>query len=48
MYDQNSTIPLGFLLADFSINLEVIAEHSVNNGYFGGIKGHEYTWVVRQ
>ncbi|MCY3693015.1 MAG: ABC transporter substrate-binding protein [Chloroflexota bacterium] len=48
MYDQNATIPLGFLFAEFGINPEVIAEYSVNNSYFGGMKGHEYTRVVRQ
>ena len=48
MYDQNATIPLGFLFAEFGINPDVIAEYSVNNSYFGGMKGHEYTKVVRQ
>ena len=48
MYDQNATIPLGFLFAEFGINPEVVAEYSVNNSYFGGMKGHEYTKVVRQ
>ena len=48
MYDQNATIPLGFLFAEFGINPEVIAEYSVNNSYFGGMKGHEYTRVVRK
>ena len=48
MYDQNATIPLGFLFAEFGINPKVIAEYSVNNSYFGGMKGHEYTQVVRQ
>ena len=48
MYEQNATIPLGFLFAEFGINPEVIAEYSVNNSYFGGMKGHEYTRVVRQ
>ncbi|MXZ92667.1 MAG: ABC transporter substrate-binding protein [Chloroflexi bacterium] len=48
MYEQNATIPLGFLFAEFGINPEVIAEYSVNNSYFGGMKGHEYTKVVRQ
>ena len=48
MYDQNATIPLGFLFAEFGINPEVIAEYSVNNSYFGGMKGHEYTRVVRR
>ena len=48
MYEQNATIPLGFLFAEFGINPEVIAEYSVNNSYFGGMKGHEYTKVVRK
>ena len=48
MYEQNATIPLGFLFAEFGINPEVIAEYSVNNSYFGGMKGHEYTRVVRR
>ncbi len=48
MYDQSATMPLGFLFAEFGINPEVIAEYSVNNSYFGGMKGHEYTKVVRQ
>ena len=48
MYDQNATMPLGFLFAEFGINPEVIAEYSVNNSYFGGMKGHEYTQVVRK
>ena len=48
MYDQNATIPLGFLFAEFGINPEVVAEYSVNNSYFGGMKGHEYTRVVRK
>ncbi len=48
MYDQSATIPLGFLFAEFAINPDVIAEYSVNNSYFGGMKGHEYTEVVRQ
>ena len=48
MYEQNATMPLGFLFAEFGINPEVIAEYSVNNSYFGGMKGHEYTKVVRQ
>jgi ABC-type transport system substrate-binding protein len=48
MYAQNATMPLGFLLAEFGINPEVIAEYSVNNSYFGGMKGHEYTKVVRR
>ncbi len=48
MYDQSATIPLGFLFAEFGINPEVIAGYSVNNSYFGGMKGHEYTQVVRQ
>ena len=48
MYDQNATMPLGFLFAEFGINPEVIAEYSVNNSYFGGMKGHEYTKVVRR
>ena len=48
MYEQNATMPLGFLFAEFGINPEVIAEYSVNNSYFGGMKGHEYTRVVRQ
>ena len=48
MYEQNATIPLGFLFAEFGINPEVIAEYSVNNSYFGGMKGHEYTRVVRK
>lgn len=48
MYEQSATIPLGFLFAEFGINPEVIAEYSVNNSYFGGMKGHEYTRVVRQ
>ena len=48
MYDQSATIPMGFLFAEFGINPEVIAEYSVNNSYFGGMKGHEYTKVVRQ
>lgn len=43
MYDQNSTIPLDVLFADFSINPEVIAECSGNDRYFGGMKGHECT-----
>ncbi|CAI7998156.1 Periplasmic dipeptide transport protein [Geodia barretti] len=47
MYEQNATIPLGFLFAEFGINPNVIAEYSVNNSYFGGMKGHEYTKVVR-
>ena len=47
MYEQNATMPLGFLFAEFGINPEVIAEYSVNNSYFGGMKGHEYTKVVR-
>ena len=48
MYEQNATIPLGFLFAEFGINPKVIAEYSVNNSYFGGMKGHEYTQVVRK
>ena len=48
MYEQNSTIPLGFLFAEFGINPEVIDEYSVNNSYFGAMKGHEYTRVVRR
>ena len=48
MYEQNATMPLGFLFAEFGINPKVIAEYSVNNSYFGGMKGHEYTKVVRQ
>ena len=48
MYEQNATMPLGFLFAEFGINPEVIAGYSVNNSYFGGMKGHEYTRVVRQ
>ena len=48
LYDQNATIPLGFLFAEFGINPEVIASYSVNNSYFGGMKGHEYTQVVRR
>ena len=48
MYEQNATMPLGFLFAEFGINPEVIAEYSVNNSYFGGMKGHEYTRVVRK
>jgi ABC-type transport system substrate-binding protein len=48
MYEQNATMPLGFLFAEFGINPQVIAEYSVNNSYFGGMKGHEYTRVVRQ
>ncbi len=48
MYEQSATMPLGFLFAEFGINPEVIAEYSVNNSYFGGMKGHEYTRVVRQ
>ena len=48
MYDQSATMPLGFLFAEFGINPEVIAAYSVNNSYFGGMKGHEYTRVVRQ
>ena len=48
MYDQSATMPLGFLFAEFGINPEVIASYSVNNSYFGGMKGHEYTEVVRQ
>ena len=48
MYDQNATMPLGFLFAEFGINPEVIASYSVNNSYFGGMKGHEYTQVVRR
>ena len=48
MYDQNATMPLGFLFAEFGINPDVIAEYSVNNSYFGGMKGHEYTKVVRK
>ena len=47
MYEQNATMPLGFLFAEFGINPEVIAGYSVNNSYFGGMKGHEYTRVVR-
>ena len=47
MYEQNATMPLGFLFAEFGINPNVIAEYSVNNSYFGGMKGHEYTRVVR-
>ncbi|MCE2500552.1 MAG: ABC transporter substrate-binding protein [Dehalococcoidia bacterium] len=48
MYDKSATMPLGFLFAEFGINPEVIAEYSVNNSYFGGMKGHEYTRVVRK
>ncbi len=48
MYEKNATMPLGFLFAEFGINPEVIAEYSVNNSYFGGMKGHEYTKVVRR
>ena len=48
MYEQNATIPLGFLFAEFGMNPNVVAEYSVNNSYFGGMKGHEYTKVVRQ
>jgi ABC-type transport system substrate-binding protein len=48
MYEQSATMPLGFLFAEFGINPEVIAEYSVNNSYFGGMKGHEYTKVVRE
>ena len=48
MYEQSATIPLGFLFAEFGINPNVIAEYAVNNSYFGGMKGHEYTQVVRQ
>jgi ABC-type transport system substrate-binding protein len=48
MYEQNATIPMGFLFAEFGINPEVIAEYSVNNSYFGAMKGHEYTRVVRR
>ena len=48
MYEQNATMPLGFLFAEFGINPEVIAGYSVNNSYFGGMKGHEYTKVVRR
>ena len=48
MYEQNATMPLGFLFAEFGINPNVIAEYSVNNSYFGGMKGHEYTKVVRK
>jgi peptide/nickel transport system substrate-binding protein len=47
MYEQSATMPLGFLFAEFGINPNVIAEYSVNNSYFGGMKGHEYTKVVR-
>ncbi|CAI7998154.1 hypothetical protein GBAR_LOCUS2341 [Geodia barretti] len=47
MYEQNATMPLGFLFAEFGINPEVIVGYSVNNSYFGGMKGHEYTRVVR-
>ena len=47
MYEQNATMPLGFLFAEFGINPKVIAGYSVNNSYFGGMKGHEYTRVVR-
>ena len=48
MYEQNATMPLGFLFAEFGINPNVIADYSVNNSYFGGMKGHEYTKVVRK
>jgi ABC-type transport system substrate-binding protein len=48
MYAQNATIPMGFLFAEFGVNPAVIAEYSVNNSYFGGMKGHEYTKVVRR
>ena len=48
MYEQNATMPLGFLFAEFGIDPNVIAEYSVNNSYFGGMKGHEYTKVVRK
>ena len=48
LYEQNATIPLGFLFAEFGINPQVIAGYSVNNSYFGGMKGHEYTRVVRR
>ena len=48
MYEQSATMPLGFLFAEFGINPNVIAEYSVNNSYFGGMKGHEYTRVVRK
>ena len=48
MYEQSATMPLGFLFAEFGINPNVIAEYSVNNSYFGGMKGHEYTKVVRK
>ncbi len=48
MYEQNATMPLGFLFAEFGINPDVIASYSVNNSYFGGMKGHEYTQVVRR
>ena len=48
MYDQSATMPLGFLFAEFGINPEVIESYSVNNSYFGGMKGHEYTKVVRR
>ena len=48
MYEQNATVPMGFLFAEFGINPEVVAEYSVNNSYFGAMKGHEYTRVVRR
>ena len=48
MYEQNATMPLGFLFAELGIDPNVIAEYSVNNSYFGGMKGHEYTKVVRK
>ena len=48
MYEQNATMPLGFLFAEFGIDPNVIAEYSVNNSYYGGMKGHEYTKVVRK
>ena len=48
MYEQSATMPFGFLFAEFGINPNVIAEYSVNNSYYGGMKGHEYTRVVRQ
>ena len=48
LYEQSATIPLGFIFGEFGVNPQVVAYYSVNNSYFGAMKGREYTKAVRR